>query len=90
MFSLLFCSLVIGGAAIAIIITVRYLNKVKAKIELKNKNIKRATVRNIVKDPNVIHINLNGLDKDGNEMEIQIDAEDYDSTEIKQGAVIYV
>ena len=87
----LFWGLVIGSAAVAIIyIAVTYLNKAKAKSELKNKNIKRATVRDIVKDPNVAHIKLDGLDEDGNEVEIQIDAEDYDSTEIKRGAVIYV
>jgi len=81
--------LVIGGAVAAIVITVSFLNKAKAKTELKNKNIKRATVRDIVKDPSVTHIKLDGLDEDDNEVEIQIDTEDYDSTEIKRGTVIY-
>lgn len=81
--------LVIGGAVAAVVITVSYLDKAKAKNELKNKNINRATVRDIVKDPDVTHIKLDGLDEDGNEVEIQIDTEEYDSTEIKRGAVIY-
>lgn len=81
--------LVIGGAVATIVITVSFLNKAKAKTELKNKNIKRATVRNIVKDPGVTHIKLDGLDEDDNEVEIQIDTEEYDSTEIKRGTVIY-
>ncbi len=82
--------LVIGGTVAAIIITVSYLDKAKVKNELKNRNIKRTTVRDIVKDPSVIHIKLDGLDEDGNKIEIQIDTEDYDSNEIKRGAVFYV
>ncbi len=85
----LILGLVIGGTAAAIIITVSFLDKAKAKTELKNKNIKRATVRDIVKDPSVTHIKLDGLDEDGNEVEVQIDTEDYDSKEIKRGTVIY-
>ena len=86
----LFWGLVIGSAAAAIIIAVTYLNKAKAKNELKNKNIKRATVRDIVKDPNVAHIKLDGLDEDGNKVEIQIDAEDYDSTDTVDAISDYI
>lgn len=83
--------LTIGGAAVAIItIAICYLDKAKAKIELKNRNIKRAIVRDIVNDPSVTHIKLDGLDEEGNEVEIQIDAVDYDSAEIKRGMCIYV
>ncbi len=82
--------LIIGAAAGAICIVVSFLNKKTAKEELRNKNIKKATVRDIVKDPGVAHIKLDGIDEDGNEVDIQIDAEEYDTSEIKRGVVILV
>ena len=80
----LFWGLVIGGTAVAIItIAVSYLNKAKAKNELKNKNIKRAAVRDIVKDPSVTHIKLDGLDEDGNEVAMTESVEEDNAEEIK-------
>lgn len=82
--------LIIDAAAGAICIVVSFLNKKRSKEELRNRNIKKATVRDIVKDPSVIHIKLDGIDEDGNEVDIQIDTQEYDSSEIKRGAVILV
>lgn len=85
----LFWGLVIGSVAANVItITVKCLNKAKAKNKLKSNHISSATVRDIFKEPNVARIKLDGLDEDGNKVEIRINAEDYDLSEIKCGTVI--
>lgn len=81
--------IIVGGAVAAIVITVSYLNKKNAQEELRKKNIKKATVKDIVKDPGVTHIKLDGLDEEGNSVEVQFDTSSYDSSEIRQGIVLY-
>ena len=82
--------IIVGGAVAAIIIiTVSFLDEKKAQEELREKNIKKATVKDIVKDSGVTHIKLDGLDDEGNTVEVQFDTDSFDSSEIRRGTVIY-
>lgn len=76
------------GAA-AIMIYVSYLDRSVAKKELKEKNIKKATIKQIVTSPDTKHIKLDAIDENGMEQEVEIEAEDYNKSEIWEGMTIY-
>lgn len=71
-----------------ITITVSYLNQQIAKEKLREYNIRKAVIKNIVKDKGVAHITLDGLDEEYNEQEVVIIADNYDIDEIYDGVII--
>ena len=76
--------------AVAVIsITVSYLNTDTAKRELRNHDIQKGVVKEIVKSGSVTHIKLDAIKEDGGEVEVDIETEDYNSSQIRKGVVIY-
>jgi hypothetical protein len=74
--------------ATVIIISVSYLDKKVAKEKLKEKNIEKCFVKEIVISESVTHIKLDAIDTEGNEQEVEIEADDYNSSEIRKGMII--
>lgn len=70
-------------------ITVAYVNKEMAKHVLRNHDIHKGVVKEIVKSGSVTHIKLDAIKEDGEEVEVEIEAEDYNSSQIREGVVIY-
>lgn len=77
------------GAAV-ITICVSFLNKNIAKDKLKEKNIKKGVVKEIVNSSGVKHIKLDAIDEEGNEKQVEFEVEDYDTSEICKGITIVV
>lgn len=78
---------VILGAAV-ITIVVSYLNKNVAEEKLREKNIRKGVIKDIVSSGGVKHVKLDAIDEDGKERQIEFEVEDYDSFEIRKGVTI--
>lgn len=83
--------LLLGALLTAAVITiiVSYLNRDKAEDELRDHNIQKGVVKEIVKSGSITHIKMDALTDDGEEVEVDIEADDYNSSQIYRGAVIY-
>lgn len=75
------------GAAV-IMIYVSYLDRSTAKKELKERNISKARIKEIITSSGTAHIKLNAIDEDGVEHEVEIAADDYNKSEIREGMTI--
>ena len=71
-------------------ITAAYLDKDTARDKLKNRNIRKGFVKNIVKCDSITHIKLDAITEDDKEVEVDFETEGYDQSEIYEGAEIYV
>ena len=80
---------VLIGAAV-ITIAVSCLDKDTAKKEMKDRNIRKAVVREMSTSDGVHHVSLDALDENGNEQKIEFVAEDIIRNQIYEGAVITV
>lgn len=82
--------LLLGALLTAAVITicVSYLDENVAKDKLRDKGIRKGTVKDIIKSENVTHIKLDAIDTDGNEQEVEFEADDYNASEIKKGMTI--
>lgn len=76
--------------ATVIVIAVSYLDKAVAKRKLKEKNIKKAVIKDIVNNSGVAVIKLDAIDDYGDNLSVEFETEDYDSYDIKRGATIYI
>lgn len=75
------------GAAV-VTICVSYLDTNVAKNKLREKNIRKAVVKNIIKSDGVIHVNLDALDEHGNEQKVEFETQDLNAYEICRGITI--
>lgn len=84
---LLFAALV-TTAVVSIVVT--YLDEGTVRSELKNRNISRATIKEIVTDDSVAHIKFDAIREDDEKVEVVFEAQDYDPSEIYEGAEIHI
>lgn len=75
------------GAAV-ITICVSYLDKKVAKDKLRDKNIRKGVVKDIINSSGTTHIKLDAIDESGNEQQVEFEVNDYDSSEIRRGITI--
>ena len=82
---------ILGGllAAGVIYIVVDYLDKNTAKAKLKEKDVYKGVIKDIIHKDGVKHVKLDTLATDGKECEVEFEANDIDENEIYTGAVIY-
>lgn len=82
--------LLFGALVCAAVITiyVTFLDKRTAKEKLREKNIKKGVVKDIVTSGSITHIKLDALDESGNEQKVEFEVEEYDSSEIRKGMTI--
>lgn len=78
----------IGAAVITIYVT--FLDKNVAKNRLREKNIKKAVVKDIVNSSGVTHIKLDAIDGSGYEQQVEFEVNDYDRSQIRRGVTITV
>ncbi len=77
---------ILGTAAITIVVS--FLDKNVAKEKFREKNIRKGVIKDIVTDGGVKHVKLDAIDEAGNEQQVEFEAYDYDSTEIRKGITI--
>lgn len=83
--------LLLGALLTVTVITicVSFLNKSIAKQKLREKNIKKGVIKDIVNSGGITHIKLDAISDDGYEKEVEFEVDDYDSSEIRHGTTIY-
>ena len=72
-----------------ITIAVSYLNRNTAARELRNRDILKGKIKDIVKSGSITHIKMDAIKDDGEEVEVDFETEDYDSYQIRRGIEIY-
>lgn len=78
----------IGAAVITIYVS--FLDKDVARDKLREKNIKKAVVKDIVNSDGVTHVKLDAIDESGYEQQVDFEVDSYDSYEIRRGVTITV
>lgn len=77
-------------ATAGLTIAVSYLNESIAQNKMRENQIKKGTIKDIVKSDGVTHIKLDALMDDGTEQKVQFEVDGgYDTQQIKRGITLY-
>lgn len=75
--------------AVILTITVGHLDRYLAQRKLRDNNILKGVVKDIVFSSGVSHIKLDALNESGEEQQVVFEADSYDASEIRVGTTIY-